>query len=138
MTAIPQLRSSRPHFGIVLLCMALFLLGCSTPQVPRHLEVQGWRLATLWSVRSGAEFQVPAATLDCRRLEDSTAQYALVSYRSNHRSWILLMPAGGIATVEKPRFVYVKPNECKAPVEYDDGGPLPIATDVNAAERSAR
>lgn len=112
-----QIDRHRPHWGIVLVMLALFLWGCTTPGVPTHLESQGRRLATLWAVRPAAEFKVSAASLDCRRPEDTTTPYALASYRSNHRGWILLLPAGTTRPTSDTRFVFVKPGSCEAPIE---------------------
>ena len=58
-----QIDRHRPHWGIVLVTLALFLWGCTTLGVPTHLENQGWRLATLWAVRPAAEFKVPKKIL---------------------------------------------------------------------------
>lgn len=120
-----QIDRHRPHWGIVLVTLALFLWGCTTPGVPTHLENQGWRLATLWAVRPAAEFKVPAATLDCRRPEDTTAPFALTSYRSNHRGWILLLPAGTTRPTSDPRFVLVRPGSCEVPIEQLADGEAP-------------
>jgi hypothetical protein len=99
----------------------LFFSSCAllADEAPEPSVPDGWRRAVLWKVLPARELP-RSASEDCRAAGKDDELFALVSYRSNHSSKTMILPAGDLAlsAPKMPAGVLIRPASCEAPRPY--------------------